>query len=1183
MRSKNLRPEPKSAQLKTGNMMPSIPAAGSILRLGAVVILASLLASNFDWSSDAAASGKAFIDHRTAAGRNEITAPAAASRPADVASLGVGDYSSLFTLPQLPSISITTYAGDCSTPKTVFNIQDADKTVCAKITGAQPSWRVIWSNSKSVAVQNVPLGTGTSTFTLTLTSNLGDWRVILFEPFGGSVQKVAGFTVLDDENPKADVSLSKSVVSGSVSAGGQILFATQVTNGGPSDAAQVELTDDVPGNTTFLSFDQLHGPTFICTSPNPGNTGTTVCTIGSLARGESAIFVATYQVGAVANGTEISNTANVTSTTPDPFTENNTSTATLEVAATPCQLSTPDNITVGVDSGQAGAVVTYATPTGTGDCGQSATGENGETIPPISCSFESGSFFPVGTTTVICVAQTGPAVSFQVTVDNPGALSISLNGANPLNLECGTDFSDPGAAAIDGTGQSVAVTVTYPTGFDPSAPVVGSYQVTYTATEAANSVSTTRTINVADNEAPSISIDGANPFKIQQGSCSPFQDPGVSANDGCAGPKPVSSSISGPGGATSVDPNVAGTYIVTYTATDGSHQATATRTVIVGNFPADEVDQPASSNQPPTITLIGGDQISIECGSPFTDPGTTATVCGNSVPVTTSGTVDTHAPGTYSITYSATANGLSSEATRIVTVEADNTAPTITVNGNNPMTVECHTSFTDLGAIAHDACAGDSQATASGSVNPNLVGSYAITYNATDPSGHAAVAVTRIVNVVDTTAPIVTAPANVTVYTGAGAGSCTATISDAALGLASATDSCQGSLPTTRSGVPAGNIFPAGTQIITYSATDASNNTGSAIQTITVIDNTPPTISCLSDITVDFNPAVGGAVVTYTAPVGVDNCGATTGQTAGLPSGATFPVGTTTNTFRVTDAAGNTAECSFKVTVALTSLIGLNSVSISGTGFADSYDSAGGYPATKGSQANVVSNGPITLAGSAKVFGNVRSTRAGVVMSGASQITGNATAGTTVSRSGSATVGGTITNNQVAPVITLPPVPACGSYSPNSGISGTYSYNPATGDLNLSGINIATLANGTYCFHNVTVGNSAQLKVNGPVVIRMTGTLNANGAATIANTTGIPGNLRILSSYSGTNGVTFSNASNAHLLVFAPNTGATISGAAPLFGTVVAKTVTISESGKIHYDTRLKTAWPALWTLIFGQ
>src|SRR5437764_3916279 len=38
-------------------------------------------------------------------------------------------------------------------------------------------------------------------------------------------------------------------------------------------------------------------------------------------------------------------------------------------------------------------------------------------------------------------------------------------------------------------------------------------------------------------------------------------------------------------------------------------------------------------------------------------------------------------------------------------------------------------------------------------------------------------------------------------------------------------------------------------------------------------------------------------------------------QTAGLASGSLFPLGVTTNTFVVSDAAGNTAACSFTVTV----------------------------------------------------------------------------------------------------------------------------------------------------------------------------------------------------------------------------------------------------------------------------
>jgi uncharacterized repeat protein (TIGR01451 family) len=653
--------------------------------------------------------------------------------------IAASSFNFLNPLPQAAPTTLATFAGDCTTPKSVFNVQDTDLTVCAKITNASPGWRVIWSNAHFVAVQTTTLTAAntTSTFTLTPTSSLGDWRVILFEPFGGTVQTVTPFTVIDETNPVADLAISTSAISGSVSSGGQALFSVQVTNLGPSTASAVAITDAVPANTTFVSFSQLAGPIFTCTSPNEGETGSTSCTISSLARGETAFFVGTYLVG---TGPIITNTASVSSTTTDPVNpnvDNNTSSADIEVGNTPCQLSIPENITVSADTGQAGATVTYTTPTGTGDCGSPTTGENGETIPAITCNPVSGSFFGVGTTTVICAAQTGAAVSFQVTVDNPGALSISLQGGESVTLECGQRFGDPGATAIDGNGDSIEVTVAYSNGFDPDAPAAGTYTATYTATEGANSVSATRNITVTDTEGPSITVDGANPYRIQQGSCSPFVDPGATAFDTCAGSKPVSSSISGPGGATSVNTSVAGTYIVTYTATDGTHSSTATRTVIVGTFPEDEVDQPGTANVPPTLTLNGDDQITLECGSAFTDPGATATVCGNAIPVTVTGAANPNAPGVYTVTYSASANGFTTEATRIVTVQ-DTVAPVITLNGANPMQVGFGTVFTDPGATASDGCAGDltSSIIVTGSVDTNTVGFYALTYSVSDPSGH---------------------------------------------------------------------------------------------------------------------------------------------------------------------------------------------------------------------------------------------------------------------------------------------------------------------------------------------------------------------------------------------------------------------------------------------------------------
>ncbi|MBI5386699.1 MAG: HYR domain-containing protein [Verrucomicrobia bacterium] len=73
---------------------------------------------------------------------------------------------------------------------------------------------------------------------------------------------------------------------------------------------------------------------------------------------------------------------------------------------------------------------------------------------------------------------------------------------------------------------------------------------------------------------------------------------------------------------------------------------------------------------------------------------------------------------------------------------------------------------------------------------------------------------------------------------------------------------------------------------------------------------------CPPDITVSSDPDKCGTIVTFAAPIGIDTCpGASTAQIAGLTNGALFPVGTTVNTFRVTDASGNSADCSFSVTV----------------------------------------------------------------------------------------------------------------------------------------------------------------------------------------------------------------------------------------------------------------------------
>ena len=129
-------------------------------------------------------------------------------------------------------------------------------------------------------------------------------------------------------------------------------------------------------------------------------------------------------------------------------------------------------------------------------------------------------------------------------------------------------------------------------------------------------------------------------------------------------------------------------------------------------------------------------------------------------------------------------------------------------------------------------------------------------------------------------------------------------------------DNCSVASTMQTAGMASGSTFPVGTTTNTFKVTDAAGNTASCSFTVTVTDAEEPIITCPADIAVDNDLGVCGAFVTFNAPAVDDNCSvASTIQTTGMASGSTFPVGTTTNTFQVTDASGNSAECSFTVTI----------------------------------------------------------------------------------------------------------------------------------------------------------------------------------------------------------------------------------------------------------------------------
>lgn len=166
----------------------------------------------------------------------------------------------------------------------------------------------------------------------------------------------------------------------------------------------------------------------------------------------------------------------------------------------------------------------------------------------------------------------------------------------------------------------------------------------------------------------------------------------------------------------------------------------------------------------------------------------------------------------------------------------DNTPPVITLAGANPQTVEVTQtgSYSDPGATAEDETDGDLTAdiTVTGDVDVSVVGSYARTYTVADDAGNVT-EVVRTVNVVDTTAPTITAPADINTEA-------TGPLTAVAIGTASASDN-SGNVSVTNDAPAAG--FGLGTTVVTWTATDGAGLTAQATQSITVVDTTPPSVA----------------------------------------------------------------------------------------------------------------------------------------------------------------------------------------------------------------------------------------------------------------------------------------------------------------------------------------------------
>ena len=254
-------------------------------------------------------------------------------------------------------------------------------------------------------------------------------------------------------------------------------------------------------------------------------------------------------------------------------------------------------------------------------------------------------------------------------------------------------------------------------------------------------------------------------------------------------------------------------------------------------------------------------------------------------------------------TYSATDTcGNSNTVTQKITIH-DTTPPTLTCGINQVVEAGTAWSFTTPGT--NDNC-GSVTLTVVSTVTNALCGT---TFTATrawlaeDAAGNSTTC-TQIVSVVDTLAPTMTPPPDVSIV-------CVSDIPAADFAGGSVFDLGDPSPVIVHVGdASVGNNPVVITR--TYSATDACGNSNTVTQKITLQDSMAPTLSCPADLvlTADTNTCTALNVALGTPTAG-DNCSASVTNDAPLA----FALGATTVIWTATDPAGNSASCTQLVTV----------------------------------------------------------------------------------------------------------------------------------------------------------------------------------------------------------------------------------------------------------------------------
>jgi ELWxxDGT repeat protein len=519
--------------------------------------------------------------------------------------------------------------------------------------------------------------------------------------------------------------------------------------------------------------------------------------------------------------------------------------------------------------------------------------------PLLSYNYDSGTRFPLGTTTVIATATDAygnvGSCSFTITVQDTIAPRVTCPADVTVEAtdSTGAIVSYPAAQVFE-YGSAPQVTYSQATGTLFS---LGTTVVTVTARDTpGNTSSCTFNVTVRDTALPAVTCPASVTAEATGASGALVSYPPATASDATS--PPVTLSYSQDSG--TLFPF--GETVVTATATDASgNSATCTFSVTVH-------DTLAPVLSCPTDVIAEATDAS---GASVSYAPATASDAVTAAPELTysqgSGTV--FVLGTTGVTVTARDAAGNTASCAFNVIVRDTTAPSLTCPTEviAEATDASGTAVGYLPATASDAVTASPVFTysqASGTTFP--VGTTRVLVTATDAAGNAGTCAFNI-TVRDTRPPILTCPADATVEA---TGSNGTTVSYPA---ATATDAVTAS-PTLTYSQASGTLFPLGATTVTATASDAAGNTGTCSFTVTVRDTTAPALSCPADVVAEAASA-DGATVSIPAATATDAVTASPTLMYSQATGTRFSLGTTGITVTATDAAGNTATCSFNVTV----------------------------------------------------------------------------------------------------------------------------------------------------------------------------------------------------------------------------------------------------------------------------